>query len=176
MLPVFCPLDMVAVPNADVCIEARPWPGYEGEAPLFGLSALPEAYLRSDGTTWDAESLCASRGRRLCTAWEWSSACEGSRQLPLAPYRVPSWNLVTRRDAVELLRLLQWPDEDGLHACSSPSGTIGQLEAEEWVRVGNGYAISAAYWSRAGDCRSFIRTHAPNWHDYATTVRCCLDA
>ena len=167
-----CPADMVPV-SATVCIERRAWPGYD--EPMLGISALPEPYLALDGATWDAEALCASRGRRMCQLDEWRAACEGTKRDacgPLVPYRAPVWSLVAARDAQELLRLNQY---SGDMQCFGRTGAIGMLAAEEWVRIGTGYALTAAYWSRAGECGDVITSHSPRWHDYASSVRCCYD-
>lgn len=169
-----CPPDMVTATQG-VCIERLAWPGYD--RPMLGISALPESYLALGGETWDAEALCASRGRRVCQLSEWRAACAGTKRDAcgkLVPYRAPSWNLVASRDAQELLRLDQYPDADELTACVGATGAVGMLAAEEWVRVGDSYALTAAYWSRAGECGDIITSHSPAWHDYASTVRCCL--
>ena len=178
MIPLFCPLDMVPVPNSETCIERRAWPGYVDESPLLGLSAIAENYVELDGITWDAESLCASRGRRVCYASEWRAACLGTRRDAcgsVVMYLAPDWSMVAKRSPAELLRLNQYPALESLAQCVAPSGAEHMLATEEWVRIGGGYAISSSYWSRAGDCASFIRSHSGAWHDYATTVRCCLD-
>jgi|WetSurMetagenome_2_1015567.scaffolds.fasta_scaffold00335_3 hypothetical protein len=72
--PLFCPPDMVLVdlppgksdkPLLKVCIDRYEYPGKEG--------ALPTTNVSYD----DAEKLCASAGKRLCTAQEWQWACSG---------------------------------------------------------------------------------------------------
>lgn len=170
-----CPLDMVPA-TAGACIERLPWPGY-GQ-PMLGLSAVPEPYLRLDGATWDAETLCASRGRRLCQLSEWRSACAGTVREAcgdLVPYQAPAWDLVANRDTSELMRLDQYPALSDLPQCVGSTGAVGMLATEEWVRIGDKYAITSAYWSRLGECGDVIASHSPRWHDYATTVRCCQD-
>ena len=171
---ILCPPDMVATGTS--CIERQPWPGY-GQ-PLLGLSALPEPYLRLEGATWDAEALCASRGRRLCQLSEWRAACDGTVREAcgdLVAYQAPTWDLVASRDASEMMRLYQYPALSELPQCVGATGAVGMLATEEWVRVGDKYAITSAYWSRLGECGDVVMSHSPRWHDYATAVRCCKD-
>jgi len=55
------------------CIDKYEWPNIEGELPLTA-------------TSWvEAKMLCMEAGKRLCTAEEWISACEGQNPLPY-PY------------------------------------------------------------------------------------------
>lgn len=174
-----CPIDMVWATNS-VCIDRLPYPNYEGEPPLVGLSATPENYLPLGGETWDAESLCASRGKRLCTWHEWQRACEGTEPeqcQPLQRYIAPEWGRVAERDPLELLRLDQHASASDYPQCVSRSGArlmIGNVQ--EWVRYQGGHAFSRSYWSRPGDCHALTTAHDERWHDYATSTRCCLDA
>jgi len=173
---VTCPPDMVeATPTA--CIEVLQYPGSADMPPLLGMSALPESHIRVTGR-WDLDGLCRARGRRACTATEWKRACIGTpRQscLPLLKYRAPRWGKVRDRNALELVRLNQYPDPDEYPGCVSLVGARMMGATQEWVRVGNGWALTAGYWSREASCGDLVRSHAPRWHDYQTSGRCCLD-
>lgn len=176
-LPASCPPDMVfATPTT--CIDRLPFPNYEGEGPMLGLSAVVEPYLRLDGATWDAETLCASRGKRVCAWEEWQSACEGTvveACPPVVAYIAPDWGLVTSRDPFELLRLDQHASPDAWPACRGQTGARMMGNVQEWVRHGKGHAFSRGFWSRPADCHSLNTAHDEKWHDYATGTRCCSE-
>lgn len=177
LLVASCPPGMVFA-NERVCIDRLAWPNDENAPTRFGLSALPETYLDLRGETWDLEALCASRGKRTCTAREWRSACEGTvtTSCPaIVSYRAPRWDRVRERDPFELLRLDPHHSWRDYPACVGSSGARMMTTAQEWVRRAKGYAFSRGYWSRQGGCGDFITSHDPRWHDYATTGRCCLD-
>ena len=175
MIPLACPVDMVPATKA-ACIERLPYPG--AGRPMLGLSALPEKHLRVRGT-WDLDSLCRARGKRACMAHEWRQACHGtfrSSCVPLLPYRAPVWSRVQRRDPFELLRLDQYPNPAEFPSCHGWTGAAMMGTSQEWVRVGRtGWALTAGYWSRSAECGDLVRSHAPRWHDYQTSGRCCLD-
>lgn len=170
-----CPPDMTFA-TSSVCVDRLPFPNYEGEGPLLGLSAVPEPYLRLDGATWDAETLCASRGKRVCTWQEWQAACEGTvaEACPaVVSYIPPDWGRVAIRDPLELFALDQHAASSAFPNCAGKTGARMMGNVQEWVRHGKGHAFSRGFWSRPGDCRSLNTTHDEKWHDYATGTRCC---
>ena len=161
-----------------VCIDELPYPNRWGEPPMFGLSAVPEPYLKLDGKVWDAEALCAAENKRVCTWNEWQSACEGTREddcPDIVSYIAPDWALVTRRQPLELLRLDQHASPTLWTECKGRTGARMMGNAQEWVRVKKGHAFSRGFWSRPGGCHDLNTTHNEAWHDYATTTRCCRD-
>lgn len=175
-----CPADMVRVEN-NVCIDRLPWPNREDEEPLLGVSASFENYVPiPKGETWDCESLCGSRGRRICRIPEWQTACMGtpiSKCGEKRTYIAPKWDLVASRNPDELERLDQHADVSDYPECMGHSGARMMTTLQEWVRKRDGsYALTRSYWSREGDCTAINTTHAGAWHDYATACRCCLDA
>lgn len=174
-----CPPGMVFA-TAAVCIDRLPWPNDEEAPTQLALSALPEPYLNLRGVTWDLETLCASRGKRVCTAEEWTAACEGTprEECPsqALEYRVPHWGRVAARDPFELMILDRHSSWRNFPACAGQTGARMMGTAQEWVRLRGGYAFSRGFWSREGGCPHFIRSHSPTWHDYATSGRCCTEA
>jgi hypothetical protein len=63
-----CPRDMVPVGNGPkLCVDTYEWPNRRGEKPKTGV------------TLAQADSLCQSVGKRLCSTTEWTSACEGGK-------------------------------------------------------------------------------------------------
>ena len=174
-----CPPDMVLV-GKGVCLDRLAWPNESDEYPLLGVSATSEGYVPIPaGETWDCESLCSTKARRLCSAREWQHGCEGTpteKCGDLKPYIPPKWDLVAVRDSDELERLDQHADVRDYPQCVSPRGARMMGTVQEWVRLSSGsYALTRAFWSRAGSCETINTTHAPNWHDYATACRCCKD-
>lgn len=175
--PVSCPEDMVSI-SAHTCIDRLPFPNYEGEPPLLGLSAVRENYLNLNGATWDAETLCTSRGKRVCTWAEWKNACEGTTENqcpPLRAYLAPDWSLVAARNPSEMMRLDQHSSAAEYPRCMGTSGARMMGRIQEWVRLPRGYGFSRGFWSRPASCRDLNTTHSERFHDYATGARCCLD-
>ena len=172
-----CPDDMVFASSRS-CIDRFAWPNDPESRPVLGLSAQRETYLDLRGQIWDLETLCASRGKRVCTSREWRAACEGtSRETcpALVSYRAPRWERVQRRDPFELARLVQQQDAAAYPNCTSATGARMMGTIQEWVRHRRGFAFSRAFWSREASCQQLTTSHDPRWHDYATGGRCCLD-
>lgn len=193
-----CPDDMVHV-SASVCIDRYPWPNIEGEKPQLGLSAIPEDEDVAKGRVMDAESLCASVGKRLCTASEWTRACRGpgGSKYPWGeelPFYIPGSNMgicnydkwfrpydegkVFRRDPKHMAYLDQSEPAGSRPECVSPSGAHDMIgNVEQWVRCDgkHGYCLMGRYWADPKSCENKITAHAPKWHWYTTSGRCCLD-
>lgn len=172
-----CPPDMTFA-TVGVCIDRLAFPNADDQGPMLGLSAVPEVYLRLDNVPWDAESLCASQGKRVCAWSEWQAACAGtvaSTCPAVVSYVAPNWGLVAARSSTELLRLDQHAAPSAFPQCVGSTGARMMGNIQEWVRYGAGHAFSRSFWSRPGDCRAVNPAHAANWHDYATGTRCCKD-
>lgn len=179
MINISCPDGMTYTGNGS-CIDIYPIGASEEEKPILGLSALYEDYVDLKGNVWDLHTICESKGKRVCTAHEWTSACEGTLPdncPPLRSYIAPKWDLVANRDKRELNRLNQYPVPKQFPNCKSKTGARMMLNsAQEWVKLSKDkYVLTRGFWSREGVCSSINTTHSPNWHDYATTGRCCYD-
>lgn len=171
-----CPAMMVPT-GMSSCIDVCTWPG-TCDRNVFGLSAVHENYVPLPEGLWDAESLCGSVGKRVCERAEWAASCEGT---PLdacnvrREWRVVDWDRVAFREPAVMSLLDQGVTGYEMQACRSDVGAHHMLgNALEWVRDGDGYALVGGYWSREMSCGDAIRGHSPNWHDYSSTVRCCL--
>jgi hypothetical protein len=71
-----CPDDMVSIDlenQKQFCIDKYEWPNTKKSVPITGVSWV------------EAKVFCIDAGKRLCTAMEWESACNGSSNL-LYPY------------------------------------------------------------------------------------------
>jgi sulfatase modifying factor 1 len=197
---VMCPDDMVhATPT--VCIDRYDWPNVEGVRPQLGLSAVPEDEDIENGVVMDAEALCESVGKRVCTAQEWEQACRGPDQARYPwgdelPKYVPGtgegicnydkWfkpydeEKVFERDPKHMAELDQSEPAGSRPKCVAPSGAYDMIgNGEQWVRCPKkgryGWCLVGRFWSEPVSCSARITAHAPKWHWYTTTTRCCLD-
>jgi hypothetical protein len=197
---VMCPEDMVhATPT--VCIDRYLWPNIEGEKPLLGLSALPEDGDMAKGVIMDADALCASVGKRVCTASEWMRACRGPdharypwgdelpKYLPGSGdgicnydkwFRAYDEEKIYRRDPKHMAELDQSEPAGNRPGCMSASGAYDMIgNGEAWVRCPKsghyGWCLMGRFWSEPVDCTALITAHAPKWHFYTTAARCCKD-
>lgn len=145
---------MVHLPSKGSCVDRFEWPNRRGSRPLLGATATPSTFDKQKGVVMDAESLCASVGKRLCRNDEWETACRGPKgsdypfgpELPepdpdqskmpcnfWRPFIEPNEKKVWARDPAEMARLDQ-SDPAGARGCRSASGAEDLMaNAEEWV-------------------------------------------
>ncbi|HEX9294656.1 MAG TPA: bifunctional serine/threonine-protein kinase/formylglycine-generating enzyme family protein [Polyangiaceae bacterium] len=158
---------------------------------------VPHGYV----SKFVAEAACASAGKRLCTAEEWTSACrgDGNTQFPYGPeYRTNACNVFHLEHPGDLLhgnsaidlddpRMNQVKDSDG-YPLLRPTGStpdcksrwgddavydmVGNLD--EWVDS-SGSAFYGGFYSRQTilGCDAKITYHPPSHFNYSTGVRCC---
>jgi len=168
------------------CVDLHEWPNQVGERPKVFVS------------WFDAQSLCESRGKRLCQRSEWTLACEGPKRAPY-PYgwrRQPSPCNVSRAPipfevddltnprtrARELERLWQG-DPIGSHPnCVSAYGVFDMVgNVDEWTdnREESRQHVSTlngGYWGPVRNtCRLTTKTHGPDFQFYQIGFRCCSD-
>lgn len=153
-----CPDDMVRIPKKDVCVDRYEWPNKKGAKPAVAMTAVQSLWDKKAGDDkHNAEALCKSVGKRMCTMDEWVAGCRGKRNAPYpfgrklpslartpadkTPcnyakwYRKPDGAKVFKRDPKELARLDQ-SDKSGARAkCKSASGAHDMMgNVEEWIR------------------------------------------
>lgn len=170
------------------CMDTYEWPNRAGAEPLVMLRFV------------EAEAACASVGKRLCTEFEWETACEGPDTRPwpygfrydpsacnsAKPYRsVSETRLGSSSAAVraaETRRAWQGEPSGTYPACKSAAGVfdlIGNLE--EWVQSSRPEwpyrsALKGGYWSKPwAGCRGTNEGHAPQFRFYEVGFRCCKD-
>ncbi|WP_437330472.1 formylglycine-generating enzyme family protein [Sorangium sp. So ce381] len=170
------------------CIDRHEWPNRVGE--------LPRVYV----DWYEAKSLCASIGRRLCRRSEWMLACEGPKRLPY-PWgfvRTPSPCNIDRAaiefdiDAMvdeatregEIARLWQ-ADPIGSHPnCISAYGAYDLSgNVDEWTDnladdpgTSRPATLNGGYWGPVRNtCRLTTGGHGPTFKFYQVGFRCCAD-
>jgi len=170
------------------CIDRLEWPNREG--------ALPEVMM-----SWNqAQAECKGAGKRLCSEFEWETACEGPETLPFPygwredatacntakPYKPVSEAKLASDDPrvrdVEAKRVWQG-DPTGSHArCVSPYGVVDLVgNVEEWVSTSRPEwawpsALKGGYWSKPwAGCRGTNDSHGPLFRFYEVGFRCCKD-
>jgi len=194
-----CPPGMVFAVSG-VCIDQYEWPNRAGKNPLLGASGVPEPQDVAAGRVMDAEHLCASVGKRVCTAREWTAACRGPEGAPYpwgskvpryTPgrgggvcnydklYRAADEYLVHKRDPVEMRYLDQSEPAGSRPECRSASGAYDMMgNAEEWVRCSwgrDGWCLAGRFWAEPRACTAMVPNHSPRWHYVTTSFRCCFD-
>jgi formylglycine-generating enzyme required for sulfatase activity len=174
------------------CIDHYEWPNQKGEPPQVLVS-------------WsEAESACASAGKRLCEEREWLFACEGEAMLPYVNGydRDPAACVIDRPYRSRPRRLERWSDcmadaqckKDFEHVdqrepsgaferCVSPFGVHDMNgNVNEWVRItGEKYprrsGLKGGWWGPVRNrCRPTVRFHDESDYGYEIGFRCCGDA
>ena len=168
----------------EFCMDEFEWPNKFGELPPVGMS------------WYDAEKQCKSAGKRLCTADEWTFACEGPDVKPY-PYGdgrhrddticnidKPSMDPSTPRS--------EWPK----HYRGVPSGSMEKCvswadihdmtgNVDEWVNNVGGRTdgdpyfsgLKGGYWGPVRTrCRPMTTVHGPGHSFYQNGFRCCASA
>jgi formylglycine-generating enzyme required for sulfatase activity len=150
----------------------------------------------------EAKAACEQAGKRLCTAREWTLACEGPALLPY-PYgyvrdpqicnidqahRFPSAealvNLATREE--ELARLDQRAPSGSFPNCVSAYGVYDLTgNVDEWVTpdgpeepagLNAEVALKGGYFGPVRTrCRPSTTAHGPTFKFYQVGFRCCAD-
>lgn len=147
----------------------------------------------------EAEAKCAEQGKRLCSAEEWTLACEGPDRLPYPtglrrdeqvcnydkPYRMPNNDAYAnpRTRADEIKRLDQRVASGEMAECVSAYGVHDMTgNVDEWVYNKGGSVnqrpyssgLKGGYWGPVRNrCRPMTVDHN-EWHSgYQIGFRCC---
>lgn len=166
-----------------VCLDTYEWPNKENEFPLVTID------------WYSAKAKCEEVGKRLCTAVEWTFACEGEQMKPY-PYGDGLHRDATACNIDEpsmdpSLPRSEWPK----HNRSVPSGVMSNCvswagvhdmtgNVDEWVnnvggrKDGDPYfsGLKGGYWSTVRNrCRPMTTVHGPTHSFYQQGFRCCVD-
>lgn len=134
----------------------------------------------------EAEQICQSVGKRMCTESEWNFACEGTEMRPYS-YGFERNSRACNADRTDILtpskalRDLRAPS-DAFPECVSPFGVrnlTGNLE-EFVLREGSAPprpAMKGAYWQPSQNtCRARQTVHGARYSGIETGFRCCSAA
>ena len=171
-----------------VCMDVYEWPNRKGDLP-----AVMDRFV-------EAEAKCADAGKRLCTEFEWETACEGPRTLPWPygykrdgaacntekRYRTVSEAKLASADPrvreAETSRLFQGEPLGAFPACVSAYGVMDLVgNVEEWVATSRPEwpyrsSLKGGYWSKPwAGCRGTNESHGPQFRFYEVGFRCCKD-
>lgn len=171
------------------CIDRFEYPNVSGVKPMVAVSYRA------------AEQKCAEQGKRLCTATEWTLACEGPERLPYPtgrrrdenacnydkPYRFPNNDAYAnpRTREAEIKRLDQRAASGEMAECVSAYGVHDMTgNVDEWVLNQDGKVdarpyrsgLKGGYWGPVRNrCRPMTLDHN-EWHSgYQIGFRCCAD-
>lgn len=173
------------VTKKKVCIDKYEAPNKAGELPVVGV------------TWYQAMDACKAQGKRLCTASEWTLACEGDERLPY-PYgyarqanacnidqerRVADEKALMdpARRAAEMKRLDQRAKSGQFASCVTPYGVNDMTgNVDEWVVNESGKPYQSAskggYWGPVRTrCRPTTTAHFELFSFYQLGYRCCSD-
>ncbi len=174
------------------CMDRYEWPNTEGELPVLLV-------------TWrEARKACRGAGKRLCTADEFSFACEGEQLWPYSygyerdpercsidkPYVRLERALLPfdhcQRSAAckeQLAKVDQRVPSGSMPRCTSPFGVLDlHGNVNEWVeRPGEDppwrSGLKGGWWGPARSrCRPMVTVHDENYVGYEVGFRCCRDA
>lgn len=190
-----CPADMVLA-RPGVCVDRYEYSSMPTDIglgkPFLAASGIPEPGF-IDGVIWDATTSCRLSGKRTCNLREWVAACKGvgGTKYPYGDrydasacntnkqWRYFDFKRVSSRNYDELERLDQSAPVGSFPRCVSAAGAYDMVgNAEEWVRCDSGkfgWCLVGGYWAHPQTCTEAIVVHAPNWHLYETSFRCCMD-
>jgi formylglycine-generating enzyme required for sulfatase activity len=187
----YYPHAVAAEPRATpvrACMDRYEWPNKMGSVPAIMLRFV------------EAEAECAAIGKRLCTEFEWETACEGPLVLPFPyghshdpracnvskPWMPVSERKLLSEDAAvrngEAQRVWQGEPSGAFPACVSPHGAVDLVgNVEEWVTTSRPEwpfrsSLKGGYWSKPwAACRGTNDSHGPMFRFYEVGFRCCKD-
>lgn len=174
------------------CMDRYEYPNEVGELPMTLVS-------------WsDAERVCNTLGKRLCTESEFTFACEGEEMRPHAygferdakkcnidkPYQTPKGHLLTYElclanptCAAELERVDGREPIGSRPECVSPfgvhdmNGNVNEWVSQPWKDPPHRSGIKGGWWGPVRNrCRPITMSHDETYHGYEVGFRCCKDA
>lgn len=171
-----------------VCVDEHEAPNRRGAKPLVMVTATQAA-------AW-----CAREEKRLCTEYEWETACEGPAHAPYGygwvsdgdtcntgrTWRAFSAELLLygtpQQSQRELDRLWQGDASGARATCVSHFGVRDMVgNVEEWVtasrpRKDRPQVLAGGHWAKPwSHCRDINFAHEPFFKFYEVGFRCCAD-
>ncbi|MCL2845751.1 MAG: SUMF1/EgtB/PvdO family nonheme iron enzyme [Chitinivibrionia bacterium] len=162
----FCPPNMALIQSADpqFCIDQYMWPNERGVLPMNLVSHL------------QARDLCASVGKRLCTAEEWTAACNGPYNWRF-PYgnNYLSWACITQdttfRRSGEASACRSW------YAVFDMSGNLSEWTNTRAPQNNRFFKVMGGFWEsgQSSNCSNFRFSYHPQNRHNPVGFRCCKD-
>lgn len=168
--------------HISVCVDTYEWPNKKGELPLVTID------------WFGAKAKCESVGKRLCTADEWTFACEGPGMKPY-PYGDGlhrDENICDQQhDSMDPTKpKSEWPKHNHSHPSGSFPGCVSEFgiydmpaNVDEWVHNVGGRndgdpfysGLKGGYWTYKvrTRCRPMTTVHGPSHSFYQQGFRCC---
>jgi formylglycine-generating enzyme required for sulfatase activity len=168
------------------CMDLYEWPNQKGKRPQVMMSFI------------EAEKMCAAKGKRMCTEFEWELACEGPQHRPWPwgwerrgdvcnndkRYRAFSIEKVSSSDKQvrdrEVARIWQGAPSGAYPECKTHAGVMDMVgNVEEWVATSrkewpHRSSLKGGYWSKQwAGCRGTNDSHSPQFRFYEIGFRCC---
>ncbi len=174
------------------CMDRYEYPNKVGELPMTLVS-------------WtDAQRVCESQGKRLCTESEFTFACEGEKMLPHTygyerdatkcnidkPYLTPKTHLIPYEQclanpscAAEYARVDGREPIGARPDCVSPfgiydlNGNANEWVSQPWKNAPHRSGIKGGWWGPVRNrCRPITLSHGESYLGYEVGFRCCQDA
>lgn len=173
------------------CMDRHEYPNKVGEKPMTLVS-------------WtDAQRVCESHGKRLCTESEFTFACEGEQMLPYTygherdakkcnidkPYLTPQKHLspydqclANPSCAAEYARVDGREVIGARPECVSPfgiydlNGNANEWVSQPWKNAPHRSGIKGGWWGPVRNrCRAITLSHGESYLGYEVGFRCCQD-
>ncbi|MCL1947939.1 MAG: SUMF1/EgtB/PvdO family nonheme iron enzyme [Chitinivibrionia bacterium] len=159
-----CPNNMAFIenPNGNFCIDQYLWANKKGVLPVNMVSQTA------------ARDSCASLGKRLCTAEEWTAACKG-------PYlwKYPYGNAYMPRACVTQDSVFRRSGEAsecrGWYAVYDMSGNLAEWTSTRSTENNRFFIVKGGFWEsgQSGDCETSRYSYYPQNQHNPVGFRCC---
>jgi len=159
-----CPNDMAFIenPNGNFCIDQYLWANKKGVLPVNMVSQT------------QARDSCASVGKRLCSAPEWTAACKG-------PYnwKYPYGNSYVPRACVTQDTVPRRSGEAGecrgWYALYDMSGNLAEWTSTRATENNRFFVVKGGFWEsgQASDCEMSRYSYYPQNQHNPVGFRCC---
>ena len=169
-----------------VCMDRYEAPNVRGQKPIVMLDSI------------QSEAWCTARGKRLCSEYEWETACEGPEHTPWVygwthdPETCNSGKVWKPFDAFVLMRggpgaqaetdrLWQGDVSGARPGCVSHDGVFDlNGNVEEWITSSRPRqwpkALMGGFWAKGWtECRGTNGAHETVFRFYEVGFRCCKD-
>ena len=170
----------------EFCMDVYEWPNKVGERPKVFISY------------YDAEKMCSSVGKRICTSSEFTLACEGPEQLPTGygwkidgitcnvnkvwkdwtKVRINTPEGFAKIDQSEIIgSRTECVSHYGIHDLTGNIDEWTKLDPIDKAMSGHPSQLKGGYYALGAHpyCRAHTDAHGPEFSFYQIGTRCCTD-